>query len=142
MDINNKQQAVVEFLLLEGCAGEKIVIHLRNLYGSAAYCRVSAFRWISEVRRGNEELRNEGLRVRPHRHKTDPASRPIRQEDLNALLRTIAETLLISLETVRMHMSLISDIVNILHWIPHALTYELEQVRLSMPLQLLPELGK
>jgi hypothetical protein len=36
------------------------MMRLRNVYGSAAYCCVSVFRWIKEVLRGNEELRKEG----------------------------------------------------------------------------------
>jgi hypothetical protein len=32
----NKERAIIEFLMLEGFAGEEIVIRLRNVYGSAA----------------------------------------------------------------------------------------------------------
>jgi hypothetical protein len=60
MEVKDKQRAVIEFLLFEGCAGEEIVIRLRNVYGSAAYYRASVFRWINEVPGCNEELRNEG----------------------------------------------------------------------------------
>jgi hypothetical protein len=60
MDMKDKQRAVIEFLLLAGYVGEKIVIRLRNVYGSAAYCGASGFRWINEVRLGNEEVRKEG----------------------------------------------------------------------------------
>jgi transposase-like protein len=52
MNVKHKQRAVIEFLLLEGRAGE-IVIRLRNLYNSVV-------RWIGEVRRRSEEFRNEG----------------------------------------------------------------------------------
>jgi hypothetical protein len=37
MEIKYKQRAVIEFLLLEGCAGEKIMVRLQNIHGSAAY---------------------------------------------------------------------------------------------------------
>jgi hypothetical protein len=67
MGIKDKQCVVIEFLVLEGCAGEEIVIGLQNMYGSAAYCRISVFRWMSEVRRSNEKLRNEGHPGRPYR---------------------------------------------------------------------------
>jgi hypothetical protein len=50
MDVKDKQRAVIEFLLLKGCTGDKIVVHLQNVYGSAAYCRASVFKRISEVR--------------------------------------------------------------------------------------------
>jgi hypothetical protein len=56
MDARDKQRALIKFLLLEGCAGEEIAIRLREVYDSAAYCFVSVFRWIGEVRRGNDEL--------------------------------------------------------------------------------------
>jgi hypothetical protein len=65
MGIKDKQGVVIEFLRLGGGAGEEIVISLRIVYGSAAYCRASAFRWISKVRGGNEKLRNEGPLERP-----------------------------------------------------------------------------
>jgi hypothetical protein len=59
METKDKQRAVIEFLLLEGCVGEEIVAPIRNWYGSTAYCRISISRRISEVRRGNQDLRNE-----------------------------------------------------------------------------------
>jgi hypothetical protein len=59
MNVKDKQRTIIEFLLLEGCAGEEIAVHPRNVYGSAASCRASVFTWISEVHRGNEELRNK-----------------------------------------------------------------------------------
>jgi hypothetical protein len=37
MDVKDKQRAVIEFLLLEGCAGEEIVLRLPNVDGSAPY---------------------------------------------------------------------------------------------------------
>jgi hypothetical protein len=140
MDVKDKQLAVIEFLLLEECASEEIVMCLRNLYASAAYCRASVFRWISEVRRGNENLRNKGRPERPFRHETDAAIRTILQEDPNASLRTIAEILSISLETIRAHISRKDDPRRTLRWIPHALTWELRQVRLTMCLHLFPRL--
>jgi hypothetical protein len=33
MDIKDKQPVLIEFLLLEGCVGEEIVIRLRNVHG-------------------------------------------------------------------------------------------------------------
>jgi hypothetical protein len=56
MDVKDKKRAVIECFLFKGGAGEKIVIRLRNMYGSEAYCRGSVFRWISEVRRGNDKI--------------------------------------------------------------------------------------
>jgi hypothetical protein len=42
MDVKNKQRAIIDFLLLEGCAGEEILIRLRNValqysHGSAKF---------------------------------------------------------------------------------------------------------
>jgi hypothetical protein len=91
LDAHDKERVIIEFLLLEGCVGEEIAIRLRNVYGSAAYCRASVFRWISEVRRGNEELRNEGCPGKLYRYESDAAIRPIRQEDPKTWLRMIAE---------------------------------------------------
>jgi hypothetical protein len=105
MDVTDKELAIIEFLLFEGCSDEEIVIRLRHVYGSAAYRSAPVFRWISEVCRGNEELRNEGRPERPYRHETDVTIRSILQEKPNAPLRTITETLLISPETVRTYMS-------------------------------------
>jgi hypothetical protein len=71
MDVKDRQRAVIEFLLLEACASEEIVIHLRKMCSSAAYYHDSVFRWMTEARRGNEELRNERRPGRPDRHETD-----------------------------------------------------------------------
>jgi hypothetical protein len=60
MEAKDKQRAVIEFVLLEGCAGEELKISLENVYGSDACCCASVLRWINEDRSGNEELRNEG----------------------------------------------------------------------------------
>jgi hypothetical protein len=140
MDVKDTQRTVSEFLLLEGRAAEKIVICLRNVYSSSLdYC-ASVFRWTSEVRRGNKGLRNKGPPGRPHRHETDTVIRLILQEYPNTSLRTIVETLAISPEMVRTHMSRIGHILKILCCISHALTYELKQIRLSMCVELLCKL--
>jgi hypothetical protein len=44
MDVKQKQRAVIEFLLLEGCEGDDIVLRFQNASGQDAYCRESAFR--------------------------------------------------------------------------------------------------
>jgi hypothetical protein len=101
-------------------------------------------RRISEVRRGKGELRKKGRPKRPcrhkYRHETDAAIQLILQQDLNASLRTIAETLSISPETVRTDMSQRGHPLKALHRIPQALTCELKQVCLSTCLQLLSKL--
>jgi hypothetical protein len=139
-DVKDNSRAITEFLVLEGCAGEEIVIRLRNVHDSAADCRASIFRWIDEVRRGNEELRNEGPPGTPYRYETDAVIRSILQEDPNASLRTIVGTLSISPEMVRTHISRMNYTLKTLCWIPHALTSELKHVRLTICLQLLPKL--
>jgi hypothetical protein len=116
------------------------VIRIRNIYGSAAYCHASVFKRINEVWGGNEEVRNEGHVRRPYRYETDAVIQSILQEDPNISLRTIAQTLWISPETVRTHMSRIGHTLKTLRWIPHALTSEPKQVRFTMCLQLLPKL--
>jgi hypothetical protein len=58
MDVKEKQRAVIEFLSLEGCPGDEILIRLQNVHGTDGYSRSSVFHWIQGVRRGNEELRN------------------------------------------------------------------------------------
>jgi hypothetical protein len=140
MGLNEKQRAVVEFLLLEECAAAGVVICLWNEYGPAAYCRVSVVRWISEVRRCKAEPRNEGCPGRPNQYEIDVAIPSILQENPNASLRIIPETLSISPEMVCMHMSRIGHTLKTLRWIPQALNYELRHVRLSMYLQLFPKL--
>jgi hypothetical protein len=70
----------------------------------------------------------------------DAARRSVLRDDPNASLRTIADTLSISLETVRTHMSRIGDTLKSLRWVPHDLTSELKQVRFDFCLQLLPTL--
>jgi hypothetical protein len=124
MNVEAKQRAVIEFLLLERYAGEEIAIRLRNVCGLAACCHALVLRWISEIRRGNEELRNEGRPGRPYRHETNAAIQSILQEDPNPSLRTIAETLSILPETVRIQMSRIGHTLKTLRWIPHALACE------------------
>jgi hypothetical protein len=140
MDVKDKQRSVIEFLLLEVCAGEEIVIRLRNVYGSDTCCRASIFIWISEVRRSNEEFRNGGRLGRTNQHEIDAGIRSIPQKNSNTSLRTIAEILSISPETVPTHMSRIGHTLKTLPWIPRALTYELKQVCSPMCPQLLPKL--
>jgi hypothetical protein len=52
----------------------------------------------------------------------------------------ISETLSISLETVRTHMSRIDHTLKIFRWIHHALTCELKHIHVTMSLQSLPKL--
>jgi hypothetical protein len=68
IDVKHKQRVVIEFLLLEGCEDDNIVLRLQNAYSRDAYCRSSVFRWMNEIRHGNEELRNEGRPGRPFRY--------------------------------------------------------------------------
>jgi hypothetical protein len=97
-------------------------------------------RWISEVRRGNKELRNERRPGRPHRHKTNAAIGSILEEDSNASLRTMEETLLISPETVHTYLSRICCAMQAIPWITHARACELKQFHLSIYLQLFSKL--
>jgi hypothetical protein len=96
--------------------------------------RASVFRWIQEVRPGNEELRSEGRPGRLCQHEVDAAIRSIPHDEPSALLRIIAETLGISPETVRTHidMARIGDVLKALRWIPHILTSELKRTRMTM----------
>jgi hypothetical protein len=81
---------------------------------------------MNEVRRGNEELRNEGRPGRPYRYETDAALHSTLRDDPNASLRTIADMLSISPEMVRTYLSPIGDTLKSLPWIPHALTGKLK----------------
>jgi hypothetical protein len=94
---------------------------------------------MNEIRRGSEELRNEGRPGRLCRSETDAALRSILRHDPNGSLRTIADTLSISPETVCTHISQIDDTLKSFRWIAHALASELKQVRLDLFLQLLPK---
>jgi hypothetical protein len=132
VDANQKQRAVIEFLLLEGCEGSGIVLRLQNAPGRDVYCRASVFRCMNEIRRGNEELRNKGRPGRLYRYETYATLPSILRDDPNVSLRTIADTLSISPEMVRVRMSRIGDTLKSLRWIPHALTSELKQVRFDL----------
>jgi hypothetical protein len=137
MDVKQKQRAVIEFLLLEECEGDDIVLRLQKAYGRDAYCRASLLKWMNEIRCGSKEFRNEGRPGRPYRYETDVALRSILQDDPNASLRTIADTLLISPETLRIHILRIGHTLKLLRRIPHAPTSELKQVRFNLCFQLL-----
>jgi hypothetical protein len=115
MGVKVKQRTVIKFLVLEGFAGEEIVIHLRNVHGSVAYCHDSVFRWISEVHCGNKELRNKGRPGKPYQHATNAAIWLILQENPNASLRTITEPLSISPGAACMHTLLIGYTLKALH---------------------------
>jgi hypothetical protein len=105
MDVKQKQRAVVEFLLLKECEGDDIGLRLQKGYDRNADCRASVFIWMNEIRRDNEELRNEGHLGRPYCSETDAALRSIPRDDLNASFRTTADMLSIFPETVRTHVS-------------------------------------
>jgi hypothetical protein len=134
-----KQRTLIELFLFEERECDDIVLRLQNADGRDTYCRVSVFRWMNEICRSNKELRNEGRPGGPYRYETDSALRSILRNDPNASLRTIADTLPISPETVRTHMSRIGYALKLLWWIPHALTSELKQVCFDLCLQLLPK---
>jgi hypothetical protein len=84
------------------------------------------FRSINEVRRGNEELRNEGKPGKPCRSEVGTAVRSILRDEPNASLTKIVETLGISPETVRIHLSRIAYTFTALRWTPNALTSDLK----------------
>jgi hypothetical protein len=67
MDVKQKERAIIEFLLLERCEGHDIVLRVQNAYSRDADYQTSVFRWMNEMRRGNEEFRNEGRPGRPYR---------------------------------------------------------------------------
>jgi hypothetical protein len=140
MDTKQKRRAVIEFLLSEVCEGDDIVLRLQHGYGRDAYYQTSVFRWMTERRPGNEELRNEGRPRRPHYYETDAALRSVVRDDPNASLRTIADMLSVSSETICIHMSRIGHALNSLRWIPHPLTSELKQICFDLSLELLPKL--
>jgi hypothetical protein len=140
IDVKPKQRDAIEFLLFEECEGDDIVLRLQNVYGRDVYCRASVFRWMNEIRRGNEELRNEGRPGRRYRYEIGAALRSILRDDANTSLRTRADTLSISPETVRADLSRVGLTLKSLWWIPHALASELKQVRFDLCLQLLPKL--
>jgi transposase len=126
MDVKDKECSVIEFLLLEGFSSDEIITRFEEVSGEDAYSRASVFRWIREVRQGNQELRDEGTPGRPCRYETDEAIRAIPFNELTASLRTIAETLSISPETVLTHLSRIGDTMKALRWILHTATSELK----------------
>jgi hypothetical protein len=59
-----KQYTVIEFVLLERCAGNEMLAYLQNMYNADVYCRSSVFKKIQETRVKNEELLNEEDRGR------------------------------------------------------------------------------
>jgi hypothetical protein len=140
MDVKQKQRAVTKFLLLKRCKGDDIGLRLENAYDRDAYCRASVFRLMNEIRCGDEELRDEGRPGRPYRYEMDVALCSILSDDPNASLRTIADTVSISPETVRTHMSRIGYTLKPLWWIPQALTSKLKQVHFNLYSRLLPML--
>jgi hypothetical protein len=85
------------------------VLCLQNAYGRDPYCQASVFSLMNDIRRGNKELRDEGRPERPDRDERDAALRSILRDDSNASLRTRVDTLSISPETVRTHLSRIGD---------------------------------
>jgi hypothetical protein len=72
MDIKDPLRAAIEFLLLEGCAGEEILTRLGTC---RAQLRTVAFQYLdgSKVRCGSEKRRKEGRPGGSDQHKTDAA---------------------------------------------------------------------
>jgi DNA-binding NarL/FixJ family response regulator len=103
------QRAVIEFLLLEGGAGEEG----RDTPPERVRlsCVLSRFDIQMDQRSSPRQGRTakQGRPGRSDRHETDAAIQLILQGDTNDPLRTIAETLSISPETVRTQMSRIRD---------------------------------
>ena len=132
MDVKQKQRAVIEFLLLEGRAGEEIAIRLHDVYGEATYSRATVFRWTNRVRSGDAGLQPEKPPGRPPRCETDRQIRDIIRDHRFASLRIIAEMLCLSPETIRLHLLRIGYVLKALHWIPHIFTEDLKWVRVDM----------
>jgi transposase len=126
MDVKQKQRTVIEFLLLEGRAGEEITIRLYDVYGEDAYSRVTVFRWINRIRSSDGELESEKPPSRPPRYETDRQIQEIIRDHPFPSLRMIAEMLGISPETVRLLLLRIGYVLKALHWIPHTLTEDLK----------------
>jgi DNA-binding NarL/FixJ family response regulator len=104
MDVKMKQRAVIEFLLLQRSDDEEIAQRLRNAHGDGLYFLIAIFRWIKEVRNGNENSVTKGG-SRPYQYEIDSYIQDIREDDPFASLRMIADMLSISPETVRTHLS-------------------------------------
>jgi Mn-dependent DtxR family transcriptional regulator len=92
MDVKDKQEAVIIFFLLEGCTREEIVTRLRNVYGSAACCHVSAFRWAKKFAVAMKTLQRRTPR-KFYQYETNAVIRSILEENPNASLRDIADVL-------------------------------------------------
>jgi hypothetical protein len=132
MDVTQKQRAVIEFLVLEGRAGEEITIRLHDVYGEDADSRATVFRWINRIRRSDGELESEKPPGRPPRYETDRQIQEIIRDHPFASLRMIAEMLGLSSETVRLHLLRIGSVLKALHRISHTLTEDLKRVRVQM----------
>jgi DNA-binding NarL/FixJ family response regulator len=126
MDLKDKERVVLEFLLLKECMGDEIATCLQNVFEKCTYFQATIFQWIKEVCSSTHELRNEGRLGRLCHHEIDAIIQSILWDEPNASLRIIAETLGISLEMVRTHLSMISYTLKVLRWIPHPLISELK----------------
>jgi hypothetical protein len=103
MDVKIEQRAVIEFLFLEGFDGEEIDQYLQNVYVNKGHFRATVLQWVKEIRNSNEEFRHERPGGR-YQYEIDSQIQDILRDDPFTLLRTIADILNISLETVYIHL--------------------------------------
>jgi hypothetical protein len=57
--VKYERRAIIEFLSLEGCSGDKIARHLQSVPSQDACQRASVLQWINEIRNGSEEFQTK-----------------------------------------------------------------------------------
>jgi hypothetical protein len=124
---------IIKFLSNEGADSRQIAVRLRTQFHEDAYALCTVQFWMTEWRRGREDLPDEPRTGRSSAENLPTRIQEISDENPFEPARAMAEILQVSDFTVLKHLHEDLQLQSFhLHWVPHMLTPELrEQLRAS-----------
>jgi hypothetical protein len=132
-----EQRLSIKFLFNEGADAHQITEGLRAQFHEDAYVLHTAKFWITELRRGREDLHDEPRTGRPSAENI-----PTKIQELFESARWMAEVLQVSHSTVLKHLREDLQFQSFhLHWVPRLLTPELREQRSAYASEMIPILA-
>ena len=136
-----EQRYILQFLYRAGNSNKEIHESLKRIYGKDAYSASAVQYWTQQFKLGRKSVEDEPRSGRPR----DDVYRTIIQneveEDPYCSIRLIAKKTKIAISTVFQIMTQeLGYQYKHLHWIPHNLTFEMKQNRVSQSKQILNSL--
>jgi len=134
-------RSVIKFLWIEEVPGPEIQRRLSMAYGDSAYSLTSVYRWIRLFKCGRTNVEDDERSGRPPIDDLDASIIHVLNHDPFSTVRVIADNLGVSVSTVYRRLTISLGLKSYLcKWVPHFLTEELRQKRLTLAQQLLSDL--